>query len=410
MKTKEKKNKTHKKTIFILLILIIILIFICVYYIYSNKIISYASNNEKINNVKISDATQVDVQNILKTNANNTYSENREEIVIEDEELEYITKYKNNDQLPKGTIQVTQEGRNGTQKVYIRKIYNNDELIQEEQIKSTITKSAVNKIVEIGTAGYSSNYKAKVGDILYVTSDRLSVMFDNTAESEKVGTILKDTEVKLLEIDGNSYKVSGNGVVGWVDKDSLTYINPNYTSEQIEENYGGITKEQALKKLNINMNLNVPSGFTIEQFKKILTDSKDKNNIFSNNAEYFYYAEKQYNINGVFVASVAIHESNWGTSKIASNKNNLFGYGAYDSSPYNSAYTFSDYSESIDLISRVFVKYYLNPAGTKIYNGEIASGKYYNGNTLSAINKRYATDKNWFNGVYSHMKYLYNKL
>ena len=30
--------------------------------------------------------------------------------------------------------------------------------------------------------------------------------------------------------------------------------------------------------------------------------------------------------------------------------------------------------------------------------------------TLSGVNTKYATDKNWANGVYSHMKYLYNKL
>ena len=137
------------------------------------------------------------------------------------------------------------------------------------------------------------------------------------------------------------------------------------------------------------------------KFKKILNDSKDKNKIFTNNAEYFYYIEKQYNINGVFVAAVGIHESAWGTSKIALQKNNLFGYGAYN---------FSNYSESIDLISRVFVKYYINPKGTSIYGGEKAVGTYYNGSNLSGINKKYASDSNWANAVYSHMQYLYNKL
>ena len=158
------------------------------------------------------------------------------------------------------------------------------------------------------------------------------------------------------------------------------------------------------------MNLNKPSGLSLEQFKKILTDSNDTNKIFINNAEYFYYIEKQYNINGIFVAAVAIHESSWGTSKIAVQKNNLFGYGAYDSNPYNGAYEFNNYIESIDLISRVFVKYYINPKGTNIYGGEIAVGTYYNGATLSGINKKYATDKNWANSVYKHMQYLYNKL
>lgn len=64
----------------------------------------------------------------------------------------------------------------------------------------------------------------------------------------------------------------------------------------------------------------------------------------------------------------------------------------------------------IDLIARVFVKYYLNPKGTNIYSNEKAIGTYYNGPTLSGVNKRYATDKNWANKVYSHMSYLYDKL
>lgn len=409
MRTKENKTKRSRKNILAIFLFSIISIMVGIYYIYFTKIVSYASNNENFEKIKISNAKIVDVYDfIIKNNHNKDVT--KEEIVEEEEELEYITKYENNGSLPKGTIQITQEGRNGKQKVYIRKTYNNDEIINEEQIKSTITKSAVNKIVEIGTAGYSSNYKVKVGDTLYVTSDRLSVMLENSEESQKVGTILKNTEVKLLQIGDYFYQINGGGVIGWVNKDSLTYINPNLSSVEIEENYGGMTKSQALKKLSSDMNLNIPSGLSLEQFKKVLNDPKDKNKILYNNAEYFYYAEKQYNINGIFVAAVAIHESNWGTSKIANNKNNLFGYGAYDSSPYNSAYSFTDYSESIDLISRVFVKYYLNPTGTKIYNGEIANGKYYNGNTLSAVNKKYATDKNWANSVYNHIKYLYNKL
>ena len=159
------------------------------------------------------------------------------------------------------------------------------------------------------------------------------------------------------------------------------------------------------------MPLNEPSGLSLSQFKKVLSNNEDDiNGIFENNAEYFYYAEKQYNVNGIFLAAVAIHESGWAGSSISQDKNNLFGYGAYDSSPYDSAYSFSAYSEGIDLLARVFAKYYLNPEGTKIYDGTVADGCYYNGNTLSGVNVRYATDKNWANAVYSWMKYLYNRL
>ncbi len=72
---------------------------------------------------------------------------------------------------------------------------------------------------------------------------------------------------------------------------------------------------------------------------------------------------------------------------------NLFGYGAYDSNPYNGAYEFTKYSESIDLISRVLVKYYLNPKGTSIYGGEQAVGTYYSEPTLAGVNKNMLVTK-----------------
>ena len=159
------------------------------------------------------------------------------------------------------------------------------------------------------------------------------------------------------------------------------------------------------------MNLNKPSGFSLEQFKKVLGGhSGDKNNIFKDNAQYFYYAEKQYGINGIFLAAVGIHESSWGTSRISMDKKNLFGYGAFDSNPYGGAYIFDTYAEGIDLLARVFVKYYLNSSGTKIYDGNVASGKFHNGNNLFSVNVKYASDKNWANSVYKWMTYLYNSL
>ena len=304
-----------------------------------------------------------------------------------------------------------QEGRLGKQEITIKTTYDKDgNKISEEQINATITKASANKIIEIGGANYTSNYKVKVGDLIYVTSDELAVRAETEEESRKITTLKKNDEIKVLEISQNWYKISCQNITGWVKSECTIYINPNLNEEQKESIASTKTKEQLISTLNINMQLNKPSGLTLEQFKKVLSDGKDKNKIFENNAEYFYYIEKQYNINGIFVASVGIHESAWGTSKIAIQKNNLFGYGAYDSNPYNGAYNFSNYSESIDLLARVFVKYYLNPAGTSIYGGEKAVGTYYNGPTLGGINKKYASDKNWANAVFSYMQYLYNKL
>ena len=349
--------------------------------------------------------TKIDIETIIEKNKNNL----SETIEIEEMDLEYITRYKDNAELPKGLIQVVQEGRNGVQEAIIKNTYENGELVNQTQIGSRVTKSSVDKIVEIGTANYKSTYKAKVGDTLYVTSSSLTLRREPSLNSDGVTVIHKNDSAKLLEIYEEWYKIVHNNEIGWVNNNCMTYVNPNQKYQ--DSNTEGKSKSELLAELNFNMKLNTPSGLSLEQFKKIFeNETKDTNGIFKNNAQYFYYIEKQYNINGIFVAAVAIHESGWGSSKISNDKNNLFGYGAYDSSPYSSAYSFSNYSECIDLIARVFVKYYLNPAGTKIYEGEVATGKYYNGSTLKGVNIKYATDKNWANAVYKWMEYLYNKL
>ncbi len=412
MKAKDKGRRTHMKitlkNIITFLGLIISLLYIVIFYnYYFGRSSVYASETiANIEETPISQAEEIDIEEIIRQN---TKEGQKEEYSVEEATLEYITKYRNNASLPKGQMQVVQEGREGKQEITTKRIYQKEELIGEEQVASKVTKASVNKIVEIGTGNYTSNYKVKVGDKLYVTSDRLSVMVEPNEQSQKIATLVKGNELKLLAIEKEWYKISSNSTIGYVKAESTTYLDTNKKEEKPNTTTAQ-TKAQLTSKLSFDMALNQPSGLTLEQFKKILTDNKDTNKIFSNNAEYFYYIEKQYNINGVFVAAVGIHESGWGTSQIAKNKNNLFGYGAYDSNPYNGAYSFSDYSECIDLIARVFVKYYINPKGTSIYGGEKAMGTYYNGPTLRGINTRYATDKNWANGVYTHMKYLYNKL
>ena len=417
MKSKEKTKKhirlNIKNLIYLFAFCIIILYMYIFYNIYfdKNKVYAKETNSESEDSITISKAEQVNLEEII----NNNFSEKqKEEYFVEEAELEYITKYTTNPDLPKGMIQVVQEGREGTQEITKKRVYENNQVISEEQVSAKVTKAAINKIVEIGGGAYKSNYKVKVGDTVYVTSDRLSVYVEPNDNSEKIATLEKQSELKITEIQNDWYKITSSYTIGYVKAESTTYINPNakYEEENItnDGNSKGTANSQSKTPLSFDMALNKPSGLTLEEFKKVLTDSKDKNKIFQDNAQYFYYIEKQYNINGIFVAAVGIHESSWGTSKIASEKNNLFGYGAYDSNPYNGAYSFSNYSECIDLIARVFVKYYLNPKGTAIYDNEKAQGTYYNGATLNGVNTKYATDKNWANGVYNHMKYLYNKL
>lgn len=406
---KKQKVTIRAKTTAIVIFILIITVAICIAYIITaREKVTYASTyNENEKSYKTINKNGVDLQEIISKNTTNA---KKEEIIKKEIDLEYTTKYNNNPNLPTGMMQVIQEGIDGKQEEITKKTYTGEQLIKEEVVGNIVTKSSVNKIVEIGTGGYVKQYNVKVGDELYVTTNFLAVRIEPKDDSEKLITLKKNTKIKVLKIQDEWYQIKYDTYIGWSKGECFTYLNPN---EKSEETTAGskYSKQQLLNTLSFDMKLNKPSGLSLEQFKKIFeNEEKDKKNIFKNNAQYFYYAEKQYNVNGVFIAAVAIHESGWGGSSIASNKNNLFGYGAYDRDPYNSAYEFSNYSEGIDLLARVFAKYYLNPKGTKIYDGNLADGSYYNGETLTGVNKKYATDKKWANGVYYWMKYLYNNL
>ena len=402
--TKEIRKKTKIGLICIILILLLIIIISFSMIDNSFAVVSKNFNNKKY---KKSSNNQIDIENIVQENTKDIY---REEIIKQEIDLEYTTEYRNNPLLPNGTIKTLQEGRDGKQEIIIKKSYINDELKEDEQIGTKITKASINKIVEVGTSNYIKVHKNKVGDTLYVTSTTLEVKVDPNIESKTIITIEKDDQVTLEEMQGEWYKIKVGIYSGWVNSSCLIY-----KEEKVENTETTKKKKKSASELksslNENIALNKPSGLSLEQFKKILqNDSNDKLGVFTENAEYFYYIEQQYNINGVFVAAVGIHESAWGTSKMAQNKKNLFGYGAYDRNPSDNAYVFKTYAEGIDLLARVFTKYYINPEGTKIYDGETAVGNKYYGSTIKGVNTKYATDKNWSNSVYKWMSYLYNKL
>jgi len=102
----------------------------------------------------------------------------------------------------------------------------------------------------------------------------------------------------------------------------------------------------------------------------------------------FAEAEKKYGVNAWFLTGLAIQESGYGTSRIAADKNNLFGFQAYDASPYASAKQFSSEEEGIDYVAKYLSDQYLSE-----------SGKYYNGLSIADIGKRYATDQNWASAI-----------
>ena len=345
---------------------------------------------------------RLNIQNIISENSD---MDRVKEQAIEERDVEYETTYTDAPTLPKGEEVTTQEGVLGKDKVTVVKTYENGEFVEEIILAKENILEPTPKLINLGTSEFLARHKVHIGDTMYlVSADNLKESTD--ANSKDVAEVKQSIDVTLLDLPSEEWcKVSFDGVEGYIKTSNLTssYTTPNI----VEKN----RIQRILLKVNINMELNKTSGLTLADYKKIFTGlSNDTNKIFENNYQVFYNMEKKYNINGIFLASMAIHESAWGTSQIAKDKNNLFGYGSYDSTPYESSYEFTNYAEGIETVAKSLVKYYLNPSGTKIYDGETAAGWYYNGPTLSGVNTRYATDPDWHTKVFNYMQMLYNRL
>ena len=345
---------------------------------------------------------RLNMQSIISENSG---MDRVKEQVTEERNVDFETTYQNNGSLPKGEEIVLQEGVLGKDNVTVVKTYENGNFIEEVILSKEKLVEPISKVIDVGTSEFLAKHKVHIGDIMYfVNKGMLKESPDDS--SKDVAEVAESLDVKLLELPSEEWcKVSYDGVEGYIKTSNLT--SASTTPNIVEKN----RIQRILIKVNIDMELNKASGLTLNDYKKIFTNlPNDKNNIFEDNYTVFYNMEKKYNINGIFLASMAIHESAWGTSQIAKDKHNLFGYGAYDESPYESSLGFDTYAEGIETVAKSLVKYYLNPPGTKIYDGETAVASYYNGPTLQGVNTRYASDKEWHTKVYSYMEMLYNRL
>ena len=341
--------------------------------------------------------------NIIDTISENISDFTKKDIINREIDVEIETKYVETNLLPKDEQIVVQEGTIGKIEQTVILTYENGKLISESVVGETTKVEAVEKIIEVGTSEFLLENQVHIDDVMYTTEE--IEMYGSKNEDDLICYIYQHINVIILEEDDGWAKISVDGLEGYIKSEYIT-------SEAITP---GIAEKSRIKRLEISikpeMLLNKASGLTKDDFKKVLSGiDTDSNKIFENNAEVFFEMEQKYNINGIFLAALGMHESNWGTSTIAQEKRNLFGYGAYDSSAYESSFEFESYEEGIETVAKSLVKNYLNEAGTEIYDGETASGTYYNGATLAGVNIRYASDTNWATRIYNIMVSLYENL
>lgn len=145
--------------------------------------------------------------------------------------------------------------------------------------------------------------------------------------------------------------------------------------------YNVTVSRSDIGKDNMRVDLRQPSGYSVVLFESALEGTA-----MEGLGKYFYNAEKEYNINGIFLMAVAVHESGWGTSSFARNRNNLTGYMAYTNDP-NKAHRFKSKESNIMETGRMLSRAYLTDGG-KFFSG---------GYTLTHVYKKYAAPQSEWN-------------
>ncbi|HEM3454281.1 G5 domain-containing protein [Streptococcus suis] len=87
-----------------------------------------------------------------------------ETIVNKTEAIPFEIQTVENPQLSEGTERVLQEGQDGERTVTIKQVHSKGQIISEEEISSTVTKTAVPKIVEVGTKQATDDIVTEVPD------------------------------------------------------------------------------------------------------------------------------------------------------------------------------------------------------------------------------------------------------
>ena len=175
---------------------------------------------------------------------------------------------------------------------------------------------------------------------------------------------------------GNSTSGSGSGVggeLGYTAKGKY-WTNTNLTKHDLGKTVDTLTAGQ----LNEWINANAPKG-----------------SLMYNQGEAFMEAGKVTGLDPRYLVAHAAHETAWGTSNIVKDKNNFYGIGAFDATPYSSAHGYDGAKAGIIEGAKFIAKDYYSQGQTTLSSmHRDPSGKGHN----------YATDPGWADKIANIMK------
>ena len=175
-------------------------------------------------------------------------------------------------------------------------------------------------------------------------------------------------------------------------KQAVNSAQSTLESIEYQEQYGDAAAAKAQAQANGTVYLPVDGPIFTEDTDLLLPSGEDAatiNSFLAGTAlaglgDAYMEAEQDYGVSALYLVAHSIEESGWGTSALAQQKNNLFGWDAYDADPFGDGASFPSFSACILYVAQAVKNLYLVP-----------SGPYYHGPTLRGMNVDYATDPLW---------------
>ncbi|RID81750.1 peptide-binding protein [Mesobacillus zeae] len=240
----------------------------------------------------------------------------------------------------------------------------------------------------------------------FLTTSGLNLRKSYSTDSEILTTVPNSTFVFPTAVTSNGwYKINYSGKTGYLFGDYLLQVVTGDPMHRNGYQFIDLRKPSKVTATQIN---NYIDGY-IAKYGNI--------SVLKGKGQAFIDAGNKYGVNSLYLAANAIHESAYGTSNLSLGKYNLFGFGAYDATPFIAAYRFATVDQCIAYIAQEIKATYHNPSNWKYKGAYLGfSTKTVATNTRvdaksGGMNFYYASDPKWGQKIASHMENIlpYNK-
>lgn len=292
---------------------------------------------------------------------------------------------------------------------------NTKKIIKEKNAKiekyQSVKKSIEDLFLKLNSTPDSLGQDSSIGTLRTIAD---SQKIPNTNYDEDLENILNDYDFpelrKWTEDYTLDYYVSVSSEREFVTGDTsdilpiLTRTEQNIDTEivalstEIQNLNSQITNDQSqidqykIERIFNPNDVTVLSNLTIDEIHAMLEGTN-----LDQLSETFLECEKEYNVNAIFLMSIAAHESNWGNSRRAREDHNYTGYGVFSDSAVG-----INADKGEDNIRHTAMKLREN------YLNE--DGKYYNGVRVCDVHKRYCATGGWSKGVCTHAYTLMERI